>query len=115
MPHENPYWVNKLHELLKESKIEKQQSEQIKKEQIIITTRDEGLLWTEMLNELYKLDKKEIIPFPMVFEKICTKFSMTKAKAWNCLFFLREFGFIEIAKCHGIRLNYCMNSSAVLE
>lgn len=77
-----------------------------------IKLRDEGLLWVEMLNCLYKLKKnKEIISFPTIFEGVCTKFSMTKAKAWNCLFFLAEFGLIEVVKGHGVKLNYEMGKT----
>lgn len=104
---QNPSWVNILLDVAKDSKKQENKKNAKPKEQIILTTKEEGLLWFEMLKSLSELDKKEkIIPFPKVFKKICTKFSMTKAKAWNCLFFLAEFSLIEIISGHGVRLNY---------
>ncbi len=79
----------------------------MKQEKITLTAKAEGLLWFEMLRSLSGIkSRKEIIPFPLVFEKVCSKFSITKAKAWNCLFFLAEFGLIKVTPCHGIKLNY---------
>lgn len=101
----NPEWVEKISEILKDKKeIHVEEG----KPKIIWEIKEDGLLWTEMLIVLYKIKKrnKDIISFPNVFEKICSKFSITKAKAWNCLFFLKEFGLIEIISCHGIKLNY---------
>lgn len=48
--------------------------------------------------------KKEIIPFPLVFEKICTNFSMPKEECWEILFLFRDIGFIEIHAGHGIKI-----------
>lgn len=80
---------------------------------ITLQTNKEGLLWTELLNHLnrtfssYKFkNQNKILPFPVVFGAICRKCSINKAKAWECLFFLSEFGLIEVVKFHGIRLNY---------
>ena len=50
--------------------------------------------------------KKTYVPFPKVFEKVCRGFSITKAEAWESLFLLREFGFIEIIKFRGVKLNF---------
>ena len=80
---------------------------------LVLTANKEGLLWTELLNHLNKVsssykfkNQDRILPFPVVFEAICRKFSMPKEKAWNCLFFLAEFGVIKVMKFHGIKLNY---------
>lgn len=105
----NSYWVT---EVLRMSKA----TEKIKKkilnvEEIIISPKENGLLWFEMLKTLSLLKSTNgIISFPDYFEKACTKFSITKAKAWNCMFFLKEFGLIEIVKCHGIKLNYLIKN-----
>lgn len=48
--------------------------------------------------------KKKIIPFSDVFEKICRSFSMTKEECWEVLFLLRDTGFIEINRGHGIKI-----------
>lgn len=114
--YKNPEWVDKILSILEEAKQDKKnwEKEQRKKaineqpipeEKIVLSPKEEGLLWFEMLKVLNKIKpKNEIIPFPSYFEKVCSKFSMTKAKAWNCLFFLAEFGLIEIVKFHGIKL-----------
>jgi len=79
----------------------------------LLTINKEGLLWAELLNHLnevansYKFkNQNKILPFPAVFEAICRKCSIKKAKAWECLFFLSEFGLIEVVRFHGIKLNY---------
>lgn len=101
----NPDWVEKINEILKNKKDTQLGEERPK---IIWEIKEDGLLWTEMLKSLYNLKKrnKTLIPFPTIFESVCRKFSITKSKAWNCLFFLKEFGLIEISRSHGIRLNY---------
>ncbi len=128
-PYENPPWVKKIIALLDhkgevelnskpiEDKVSLSKSLQKRKEnselkeekiKIVLTPKEEGLLWTEMLKELRSLKKRnrDIIPFPDVYEKLCRKFSMRKAKVMNCLLFLAEFGFIKFVCCKGIKLNY---------
>jgi len=56
------------------------------------------------LNELEKQCKKEIIPFPEVFSKLCSNFSITKKECWELLYLIKEFGFIEIVPFHGIKI-----------
>lgn len=46
-----------------------------------------------------------IIRFPEVFSKLCSSFSIPKSEAWNLLFILENFGFIEVIRFHGIRIN----------
>jgi len=48
--------------------------------------------------------KSEIIPFPLIFEKLCRNFSVTKQDCWEILFLLRDTGFIEIHGTKGIKL-----------
>ena len=48
--------------------------------------------------------KGQIIPFPKVFEKICRSFSIKKKEAWELLYILNEFNFIEIKAFHGVVL-----------
>jgi hypothetical protein len=84
----------------------------IPKEKIILSSREDGLLWFEMLKILSTIRTKNgIISFPNYFEQICRKFSIKKSKAWNCMFFLVEFGLIEIVSCHGIRLKYSVTKN----
>ena len=48
--------------------------------------------------------KNEIIPFPLVFQKICANFSISKEECWEILFLFRDIGFIEIHTGHGIKI-----------
>ncbi|MBS3071163.1 hypothetical protein J4407_02585 [Candidatus Pacearchaeota archaeon] len=48
--------------------------------------------------------KGEIIRFPILFEKLCRSFSIKKKEAWELLFILSDFGFIEIVRFHGIKI-----------
>ena len=112
--HELPDWVRKINELVENK--EKGSKEKLSKQKIslnpsikiTITPKEEGLLWTELLKELSLLNRKgkETIPYSTVFQKICAKFSLKKAKAWNCLLFLAEFGLIDFVRYRGIKLNY---------
>jgi hypothetical protein len=47
----------------------------------------------------------KIIRFPVIFEKLCRNFSISKEKCWELLFLLREFGFIEVVRFQGIKIN----------
>jgi len=62
-------------------------------------------IFMDRLREAQALSKKEIVPFPVVFEKLCRNFSLTKPQCWQILFILRDFGFIEVVCGHGVRIN----------
>ena len=47
---------------------------------------------------------KEIIPFPLVFEKICRNFSITKKDCWKILYFFEDEKIIKIYSGHGIKI-----------
>jgi len=47
---------------------------------------------------------KDIIPFPLVFGKLCTSFSIKKPLAWELLYILRDMDKIEIVKFHGVKI-----------
>lgn len=51
-----------------------------------------------------KLPHKEVIPYPLVFSRICVQFSITKKKAWNILFLLHDLGFIQLVNGHGVKV-----------
>ena len=89
---ENPFWVNEIFKI--NEKIKKHKVKEIKKsprEKIVLSSKEDGLLWFEMLKSINEIkSKNEIIKFPDYFEKVCRKFSITKAKSWNCLFFLHR-------------------------
>lgn len=76
--------------------------------QIILTHKSRGLYSKLLirLKEVEKLSTKSYISFPNLFEKICRNFSISKQEAFECLFLLRDVGFIEIIRFHGIKLNY---------
>ena len=53
-----------------------------------------------------KKEGEEIIPFPKIFSKICCSFQINKQSAWELLYLIRDFGFIEIIYGHGIKVNF---------
>lgn len=80
---------------------------------IVLSNKERCLLYTKfllLLNDVYLEtpgnSKKSYIPYDAVFKKICRCFSITKNQAFEILFFLREFGLIDIVGYRGIRLNY---------
>jgi hypothetical protein len=48
--------------------------------------------------------RKELIPLPKIFQKLCRSFSITKKEAWELLWILRDFGLIEIVPYNGVRI-----------
>ena len=62
-------------------------------------------LFFKRLEDIQRKVKREILPFPDVFEKLCRNFSITKRECWEILFLLKEVGFVEIVPFHGIKLN----------
>lgn len=56
------------------------------------------------LVELSQKSQKEILDFPIVFERLCVTFSIKKEEAWCVIFSLRDCGFLEIVPYHGVRL-----------
>ena len=62
-----------------------------------------GILFKRLI-ELKNSSKTEIIPFPSVFQKLCSSFSIPKQECWNLLFMLRDMNFIEIVPFHGIKI-----------
>lgn len=76
----------------------------------LVLTANKGGLYSKLLSRLEEAEKgnskKDYIPFPVVFEKVCRGFSIKKNEAWECLFLLQELDFIEIIPYHGIKLKY---------
>jgi len=56
------------------------------------------------LEEVRQECRNEIIPFPVIFSKLCRNFTISKKECWELLFLLKEFGFIEIVVGHGVRI-----------
>ncbi len=63
-------------------------------------------IFLRRLDEINKISKKEIIPLPYVYEKLCRNFSISKQECSEILFFLRELGIIEWIPYHGIKVNF---------
>ncbi len=58
------------------------------------------------LEEAQKECRRELIRFPVVFEKLCRNFSITKQECWEILFLLRDAEWIEIIAGHGVRIRH---------
>lgn len=76
----------------------------MKKEQTPLKPRPFGLynLAFERIEECKK--NKNIIPFPVIFEKICRGFSITKKEAWELLYLFRDLGKVKIVCGHGVEI-----------
>jgi len=61
-------------------------------------------LFLRRINEIRRHSKSVILPFPVIFQKLCACFSITKKECWEVLFIIRDAGFIEIVPFHGIKL-----------
>lgn len=60
----------------------------------------------EIKRDVPLASKREYIPFPLVFEKICRCFSMKKSDVWTVLIDFKKKNYLEIVRFHGIKLNY---------
>lgn len=70
----------------------------------IIEENEQGLysIFVRRLGEIKY--QKELLPFPLVFEKLCRNFSIKKAECWVILRILKRAGVIEIIFGHGVRI-----------
>jgi hypothetical protein len=64
--------------------------------------------------ENFSNGKSKIIRFPLVFEKLCRNFSISKDQTWELLFLFHEFGFIEIIPFQGVRIRIDLKKLSVL-
>jgi len=62
-------------------------------------------IFLRRLKQAKETCKREILPFPVVFRKLCLSFSLTKKECWDILFILRDNEFIGIVPFHGVRIN----------
>jgi len=67
-------------------------------------------LYTTALHRISKMRNKtdihdEIIRFPDVFEELCRSYQIPKTEAWEILFLLRDFGFVDVIRFQGIKVN----------
>ena len=74
-----------------------------KEEKIEFPKRGLYSLFLDRLKEL-KSNSSGIIRFPVVFEKLCASFQITKKQCWDIIFMFRDFGLIEIIKGQGIKI-----------
>jgi len=111
--------INELESNAKEAKItdlEKEKLEVLKeisknlnskgRKQYMIEYPKSGLysIFLDRLKEL-KPNSSGTIRFPVVFEKLCASFQITKKQCWDILFMFRDFGLIEIIKGQGIKVS----------
>ena len=76
-------------------------------QQQLMTIRENGVqtLLIRRLNELKKESSYEIIPFNLVFHRLCSWFSIKKQECWELLHFLQDAEMIEILSFRGIKIN----------
>lgn len=79
---------------------------------IIIKKANKSGLYTLALWRIKKLRSSPdgIIRFPNVFESLGRSFQINKSDIWELLFLFREFGFVDLVRCQGIRVNKKMYS-----
>jgi len=74
-------------------------------EQIKSFTGLYGLALSRLMElERFADRKSGVIRFPVIFEKICKSFQMSKMQAWDLLFFLSDIGIVKIVPYQGIRI-----------
>jgi hypothetical protein len=61
-------------------------------------------LFLQRLEKAGEVMHKKIIPFPIIFQKLCASFTLKRQQCWDILFMLRDLGFIEIIPYHGVRI-----------
>lgn len=61
-------------------------------------------IFIKRLHEVEQKTKKEVIPYPDVFEKLCRNFSITKLECREILSLLNEEGIIKTIPLHGVRI-----------
>ena len=61
-------------------------------------------LFYRRLKEVESKSDRDFIPLPLLFQKLCRNFSMTKHDCWQVLKILNENSLIEFIGCRGIRL-----------
>jgi len=63
-------------------------------------------LYLIFMKRIYEINREdnEIIPFPIVFEKLCRNFSIPKKECWEVLFILRDEGLIQVVPFRGIKV-----------
>lgn len=99
--------AEKLSEIMKESFPEamKEDKSECKTKEEKVEYPKNGLysVFLDRMKEL-KPNSSGIIRFPVVFEKLCASFQITKKQCWDILFMFRDFGLIEIVKGQGIKI-----------
>ena len=62
-------------------------------------------LYNILIQRLEKIGKGyNVIPFPIVFEKLCTSFSIKKEDCFKVLLFLKDSGVIDVFFGHSVKL-----------
>lgn len=78
-----------------------------------ITLANKGGVYIKLLKKLYEREKKcskNYIPFPDVFQVLCSPLILTKQDAWEMLSILSDLSIVKPVSCHGIKLNYQMDN-----
>ncbi len=94
-------WVDILHKAMAQKEKPKPEPEPQQK-----PTQGLYTILFRRLEEIRKDCHKEIIPFPVLFEKLCRNFSISKQECWDILFMLRDVGLIEIVPYRGVKFGF---------
>ena len=110
-PYKEPEWMKILKKLMEDAKKPKPKHSN----KYPIKSRPRGLygILLQRLDELNKSCPDEVIPFKVVFEKLCRNFSMDKKQCWEIILFLRDMGFIGLIPYHGIKILDNSHSSGI--
>ena len=73
------------------------------KESNIRATGLQGVL-QKRLSAVQEEMRKEIIPFSLIFHRLCSAFHITKEECWELLSFLQDKEMVKIVPFHGIRI-----------
>jgi len=67
------------------------------------------LLEDKDIKSILQLNSKSVISFPLVYRRLGVLYHFSKKESNEILDSLKERGFIEIVKFHGIRINHQNN------
>lgn len=78
----------------------------------------EGILY-QRLESIKQEARIEIVPFPLIFHRLCSAFQITRKAGWDLLYYLQNKGMIKIVPFHGVKIlissNQTFNKALMVE